>query len=160
MATVLLQPPESFNFHQPDLWLRWKQRFEQFRLASGLSEKDDARQISSLLYCMGQDAEDVLKTTSITDADRRSYAAVVKKFDDHFAVRRNVIYERAKFNTRRQQPGETGDQYILALYTLAESCKYARVCRANGTRDSPPVGSGNLRCATVQETAAGFRARP
>ena len=75
---------------------------------------------------MGQDAEDVLKTTSITDEERSSYSTV-KKFDDHFAVRRNVIYERAKFNTRRQQPGETGDQYILALYTLPERCKYASV---------------------------------
>jgi len=115
MATVHLQPPEFFNFHQPDLWLRWKQRFEQFRLASGLSSAEDARQISSLLYCMGPEAEDVLNTTDVTATQRASYAAVVKKFDEHFGVRKNVIYERAKFNTRRQQPGETGDQYILAL---------------------------------------------
>ena len=44
-------------------WSRWKSRFEQFRYASGLSDKDDARQISTLLYCLGEEAEDVLKST-------------------------------------------------------------------------------------------------
>ena len=124
MATVHLQPPESFNFHKPDLWSKWKQRFEQFRLASGLSTADDTRQISSLLYCMGPEAEDVLNMTGITAAQRATYAGVVRKLDEHFGVRKNVIFERAKFNTRRQLSGETSEQYILALYTLAERCNY------------------------------------
>ena len=38
--------------------------------------------------------------------------------DKHFGVRKNVVYKQARFNTRRQQHGETGEQYILALYAL------------------------------------------
>jgi len=90
---------------------------------------------------MGPEAEDVLNTTDVTATQRASYAAVVKKFDEHFGVRKNVIYERAKFNTRRQQPGETGDQYILALYTLAESCSYStRAQMEQEIRDRLVVG--------------------
>ena len=41
-----------------------------------------------------------------------------------FATRKNVIFERARFNLRAQQPGESAEQYIIALYTLVESCEY------------------------------------
>ena len=41
---------------------------------------------------------------------------------------RNVIYESAKFNSRRQQDGETVDQFVTALHTLAENCSYGQLC--------------------------------
>ena len=46
------------------------------------------------------------------------------KFDSFFQVRKNVIYERAGFNRRNQQSGETAEQYIMALYDLVEHCNY------------------------------------
>jgi hypothetical protein len=49
---------------------------------------------------------------------------VVSKFDEFFKVRRNVIFERARFNGRSQHEGETAEQYIMELYTLAEHCEY------------------------------------
>ena len=39
-------------------------------------------------------------------------------------VRRNVIFEWAKFNQRRQEEGETVDTFITALHTLAEYCNF------------------------------------
>jgi len=49
---------------------------------------------------------------------------VKTKLDEHFARGRNVIYELAKFNSCRQQDGETVNQFVIALYTLAENCSY------------------------------------
>ena len=68
MASVRLQPPSPFE--TPDEWPHWKRRFEQFQLASGLAGKSDDRQDSTLLYCMGEEAEDILASTNITEADR------------------------------------------------------------------------------------------
>ena len=65
MASLQLQPPDNFDFKKPDEWQRWKRRFEQFRSASGLSVESEERQISTLLYCLGQDAEEVLASTGI-----------------------------------------------------------------------------------------------
>ena len=64
--TVQLKPPSPFPFHQPDEWQKWR-RFEQFREASGLSTESQQRQISTLLYTMGEEAEDTLMSTKITD---------------------------------------------------------------------------------------------
>ena len=38
--------------------------------------------------------------------------------------RRNTIYERAKFNQRVQQQGESADSFVTDLYALAENCSY------------------------------------
>lgn len=84
MAHIRLAPPDPFNFAQPDDWPRWKRRFEQFRVASGLASEAEPRQVSTLLYCMGEDADNVLTSTNITDAEKQKYATVVKKFEDFF----------------------------------------------------------------------------
>eukprot|EP00731_Ephydatia_muelleri_P038245 Em0690g2a len=49
-----------------------------------------------------KDAEDVLVSTNINSEERKKYCDVVKKLDDFFKVRRNVIFERARFNRRSQ----------------------------------------------------------
>ena len=71
MASLHLQVPEHFDFRSPDDWPRWKKRFEQFHLTSGLVSESETRQISALLYCLGGDAEDVLSSTNITEDERK-----------------------------------------------------------------------------------------
>ena len=115
MANVHFQPPESFNFRKPDEWPRWRKRFEQFRIASGLAEEAEERQVNTLLYCLGDDAEDVLRSTNISEEDRKKYGKVLENFGQFFQVRKNVIIERAWFNSQHQQEGETSKQYITAL---------------------------------------------
>ena len=124
MASVRLQPPSPFEFHNPDDWPRWKRRFEQFCQASGLSAEDDSQQVSTLLYCMGENAEDTLASTGISGEDRKRLAAVIAKFDAFFQVRKNVIFERARFNQRNQEAGESAEQFITSLYSLADNCAY------------------------------------
>ena len=76
MAQLCFNPPEAFKFHSPDEWPRWKKCFQQFRLASGLSEDSNAKQVSTLLYCMEQDTEETLASTNISAADRKQYDRV------------------------------------------------------------------------------------
>ena len=64
MAQLQLQPPAQFDFKNPDDWPRWKRRFEQFRVASGMSDDAPTKQISTLLYCLGEEAEAVLASTN------------------------------------------------------------------------------------------------
>ena len=73
---------------------------------------------------MGDQAEDILTSFKLTEEELESYEVVLKKFDEHFIVRRNVIFERAKFNQRRQIEGETVDSFITDLHALAEHCNY------------------------------------
>ena len=123
-ASVLIQPLQQFDFKKPDDWAKWKQRFEQFLSASGLDKEDDARKVNMLLYCLGEEAERVLSSTAISDKSRKKYADVIAKFKEHFKVRRNIIYKRARFNKRDRKECESVKEYITALYELAETREY------------------------------------
>ena len=72
-ATIQLKPPEPFNFKTPDEWPCWRRRFEQFRVASGLAEESATKQVSTLLYCLGEEAESVLTSMNPTDANFNVY---------------------------------------------------------------------------------------
>ena len=85
MAQLQLQPPEPFNFRNPEDWPRWKRRFEQIPEASSLTA-DSAKK--TLLYCLGEEA-----SADITEDERKVYDSVVSKFDAFFQVCRNVIFE-------------------------------------------------------------------
>ena len=124
MARHNLAPPDSFNLRNPDDWPRWKRRFEQYRVASGLSDDSPEKQVNTLLYCLGEQAEAVLTSTNTSAEDRKMYDTVITKLDRFFKVRKNVIFERARFNRRNQQQGESAEQYIIVLYELAEDCEY------------------------------------
>ena len=77
MATAPFQPPAPFCLSKPDKWPKWKSRFEQYHVASGLLEKSNKCQGSTFLYCLGTDADDVLTTTHISDDNRKKYDEVL-----------------------------------------------------------------------------------
>ena len=139
-ASFQLQPPAPFNFNQPEEWPRWKSRFEQLRLASGLSAAEDEQQVSTLLYCLGEQAEEVLWSANTSTADRPKHDTLMTKLDSFFKVRKNVIYERAKFNRCVQQLSETAEQFIITRYNLSECCEY-RTMRNELLRDRLVVGT-------------------
>ena len=60
----------------------------------------------------------------LTEEERKTYSNVMRKLDDFFSVRKNIVYECAKFNRRDQKEGEGAEIYITELYRLVETCKY------------------------------------
>jgi len=145
-----LQPPNPFDFKHPDEWPKWKCRFEQYFHTSGLAaSKDEARQVSTLLYCLGEDADDVLSSTNISTKERANFKEVLAKLDGYFMVRKNVIFERTRFTRRNQLLEETAEEYITALFRLVNSCNYAslkdEILRDRlvvGIRDEPTFVNG------------------
>ena len=120
-AAYHVQPPEPFTFTRPEEWPKWARRFERFRSASGLSEKDETVQVNTLLYSMGDEADDILRSFTLSADDMKKYDIVKDKFDHYFVKK---IFERAKFNMRKQEEGESVDSFVTALYALAEHCSY------------------------------------
>ena len=59
-----------------------------------------------------------------------------------FKVRKNVTFERARFNGRSQREGESVEHFITSLYNLAENCDYTEM-KAELIRDRIVVGIRN-----------------
>ena len=58
-TTYQVTPPSKFSFKTVD-WTRWIRRFERFRMATELDKKDEGRQVNTLIYTMGDEADDIL----------------------------------------------------------------------------------------------------
>ena len=63
--------------------------------------EDESRQVCTLLYCLGEEADNVLVSTNATAEERTRYGAVLARFDGFFEVRKKVIFERARFGRWR-----------------------------------------------------------
>ncbi|UYV60784.1 hypothetical protein LAZ67_1002292 [Cordylochernes scorpioides] len=116
--------PEPFNFSNPGDWPKWIRRFERFRQASGLINNPENEQVNMLVYCMGDNADDILLSCKIASDQLENYNKVIECFESHFIPRRNIIYERARFDQRCQQEGEKVNEFITALHSLAEHCNF------------------------------------
>ena len=92
-----------------------------------------------LVYTMGDEADDILRLFKLSDADAKKYSEVKAKFEQDFIKKRNVIYERAKFNSHKQEEGD--------LHALAEHCEYKDL-HDEMIRDRIVVG---LRDASLSE---------
>ena len=66
-------------------------------------------QVNTLLYSMGDEEDDIMRSFQLSEADQKKYKVVKERFDQHFVKKRNVIFERARFNKRKQEEGEFVD---------------------------------------------------
>ena len=70
-----------------------------------------------LIHVMGDQAEEIFTSFGLNEDDSSNYNTVQERFAKHFVKQRNPMYERAHFNQRVEQPGETVDLFVMALYT-------------------------------------------
>ena len=93
MATFQFVHQNKFEFSKPPMWEKWFQRFERFRSASGLAEKEEEIQINYLIYCIGSVADEILDSLNITNEQKKEYASVTKKLKRYFIPKRDFIFE-------------------------------------------------------------------
>lgn len=117
------KPPPPLNFSEPN-WPKWKSQYETFRLLTKLGEESGDIQVASIKYCMGPDAEDVMKTFDLSKADSVKYDVVLNKFDSYFTPRKNVLRLRRIFYKRVQRSQEDTEAYLRALFVAAEDCGF------------------------------------
>ena len=118
----MLNDPAPFPFDTPDHWPKWKCQFQQYHHASGLSRESEERQVNTLLYCLGEEAKDILTSTNIGETERNMTAFWQSLTVS--LVRRKRDYEYTKFNKRSQLPDEPVEQFTTSLYNLAADCNF------------------------------------
>ena len=65
-----IAPPQIFSFDATK-WLAWKQRFENFRVASDLCNKASERQIAMLVYAMIEKAKYIYASFKLSADDSK-----------------------------------------------------------------------------------------
>ena len=102
-AAPQLAPPGQLDLSDANEWPRGSKRVERYRTASGRDEPSEEFPVNAFVCAAGDDAEDILNVLPLTDAQKKSYTAVVAAFTAHSVSKRNVIYERASTDGIKSQ---------------------------------------------------------
>lgn len=107
-------------------WRKFQQRFGIFMTATkGYNETDEV-QIATLLSFVGDDALEAYNTFQFaSDSEKGNLKAVLEKFEQYCAPRKNVVYERFKFFSIVQKSGQTFEQFFLELKRASQTCEFS-----------------------------------
>ena len=106
-------------------WEKWIKSFNYFVDATGIENEN--RKKALLLHLAAAETQEIFDTLAPAED---TFAAPFTALNTHFAVTKNVPYERSKLNQARQEPSESIDQFITRLRKLALTCEYG-----NNTED-------------------------
>ena len=113
----MLPPPPTLDIHDTqaaEKWKRFKRAWTNYSLATGLSEKAESVQVATLLTVISSEAREVFSTFSDWDheGDDAKIQPVLAKFEQYCQPRKNIPFERYRFNRHTQEPGETYDKRV------------------------------------------------
>ena len=148
-----LPPPTPLDIHDQDAAEKWKKfnlAWNSYALATELETKSEGVQVVTLLKVIGEEARDVYSTFTdwANEGDENKIAPVLQKFAEYCQPRKNVPFERYRFNRRTQEAGESYDQYKTALRKLAEGCDFDTITPDEMLRDRLIFG---IRDSKVRE---------
>ena len=123
-----LQQPPPMDFttsNLADSWEKFKKGFTTYADAVDLGSKPESQRIGILLHCIGYKGMEIFYTLKFNPASNKTkYAEVLKKYEEEFCPKKNVTYERFRFNSCEQTQGQCIEDYISELRKLASSCNY------------------------------------
>lgn len=122
------KPPGEFSFISGNVaenWRIWRQKFENYMLATERDMKPDKTKIAILLNLLGDEGAAIYNTFEYAEGkSAEKFDDVIKNFTEYCVPRRNVVFERHKFFTCSQKEGQNIDAYVTELKTLARTCEF------------------------------------
>ncbi|XP_031328603.1 uncharacterized protein LOC116159695 [Photinus pyralis] len=122
----IFKPPEPLHLdgNISDNWRKFEQQFQIFIEATELDQKSEAKQLAVLLNLVGNDGLDLYNSFTLTEAERKSLKSVLKKFAEYCSPKKNVIFERYRFNSIVQKEGQTFDNFLTELRKGVKTTDY------------------------------------
>ena len=104
MVLYQIPPPKNFSFFKPEQWLKWFHQFQQFHQASDLTDKSSENQVNTLVYTMGDAANDIVSPFGITDDDKKNYDT--SRNSNNILSRREMSYLNVLGSTNTSKKNE------------------------------------------------------
>ena len=126
MAFLHSQPaPHSLEINDSNVaekWAEWKEMWEHYSVASKVNKEEGDVQVAALLTAIGTEARKVFKTWNLTATQKKDIKGVLERCNCN--PRKNIPFERYRFNSRQQESGESFDRYVTALRQIADNCAF------------------------------------
>ena len=126
-----IRGPGEMDFTSPqnlaEAWRRWRRSMEYYLIAT-CTGKTEPQKVAIFMCMIGKDGQEIKDTFEFETRENGQQvittAILFDKFEAHCKPKKNLVVERHRFLTRDQNTGESVDQYVTELKTLAASCEW------------------------------------
>ncbi len=141
-ANIPPPKPLVFDDNIATGWKTWKNAWNRFEIATGIHKQEGVVRVSTLLSIIGEDGIKTFDTFTAWEEGESedSIGHVLKKFDEYCEPRTQVIYERYRFNNRKQEPCENVSINLTELRTIARNCDHEPITPDEILRDRLVLG--------------------
>lgn len=146
----------NFDVHTEPVgprWTKWISRSDNYLVAMDIT--DAKRQCALLLHFAGEDVHEIYETLTVPDPEPTSgetaYESMKSALKNYFEPKRNVHYEIYMFQSARQEPNESLDEFVTRLRKLAKHCEFTNTDREIQSRIIQGCISDKLRRKALLE---------
>ncbi|KAJ1189911.1 hypothetical protein NDU88_006653 [Pleurodeles waltl] len=114
-------------------WKGWLRAFENYIVSIDGKGYSPERKTSLLFGLLGKAGQEVFDSLPVyvnppgATAPLNEYQEAVKRLELQYAEECNIMVGRHKFALRKQEEGETIEEYIACLRVLAQDCEFAEM---------------------------------
>ena len=157
MAESLKPPGNFFLTHTESLsdpsetarnWSAWLQQFHLYMTTTEKNKKNEEVQVATLLRILGSQGQELFRTFDISQENQKKISEVIAAFTEYFTPRVKEEFERYKFYSRTQKPGESFDCFFNTIQSLISTCNFHVQERDKALRDRIVIG---ISAETVRE---------
>lgn len=107
-------------------WLTWKEEFELYVTAPGISDPTQKRGL--LLHLAGPEVRYVFNNSIPAEArgEAKDYKKAMDCLSEHFKLKKNAPMAQQTFLAATPLVGETINNFVTRLQKLAEHCDYEK----------------------------------
>lgn len=130
MEGSLIKLPPHFDIRSSPAaldWKLWKCLFQDYLIGSGQDGASDKIKLSLLRNMMGTESAKVLLTFKLKKEESENFYKVIQAIDSYVNPKINEVIERYKFNERKQEEGESFENYFTCLRQLISTCNFQRL---------------------------------
>lgn len=124
MTKAVVHGNFAIEFFDPDVanWNRWLKRFED---AVAVFKVADSQRVAYFLHFIGPTSFDLIcDKLAPEDPYKQPYKVLTEKLAEFYSPAPLEIAENFRFHQRKQQEGETVEQFVAALQKLSIHCNF------------------------------------
>ena len=138
----------TYTFRQGDLprldlqigrgteFTAWRTQWNSYSSLSGLAREDAAKQAKALTLCLSRETLAIVHNLGLSEEQMKQPDAVIQAMQEYIDGHVNETVERRNFRRRRQQPGESFDDFVISRRELIKTCKFcSETCSQKNLRD-------------------------
>ena len=122
--------PAPFNVEKGDLGKNFEyfvKSWENYVVASGMnkwSNNEEQKKVHTLLTAIGERAMIKYNHFNLTTDNKKNCQTLIAAIRKIIIGKKNIIYDRAIFNSANQSDNESFEEYLVRLQSLIEACDF------------------------------------